>query len=133
MTATPDDLGFGAFQLCLHVKDLQVSADFYSRLGFHTKEGSPAEGFVVLRREDCELGLFTQPMPGTVMNFRGGNTRKIAQWLTELGLELDPNVTNDDGSGSVITTDPDGNQLFFDSAPAEITAYEQKRDIYRQL
>jgi catechol 2,3-dioxygenase-like lactoylglutathione lyase family enzyme len=134
MSTAPDGPPLGAFQICLQVADLQVSQDFYSGLGFRVKEGTPAEGFVVLRREDCEIGLFTMPMDGTVMNFRGGNTHAIAAWLTERGHALETNVTNaEDGSGSVILRDPDGNQLFFDSAPAEIAAYEKKRDLYRQL
>jgi len=134
MNDPTDGPALGAFQICLQVADLQISQDFYSALGFRVKEGSPAEGFVVLRREDCEIGLFAQPMVGVVMNFRGGNTHAIAEWLSGRGLELPTNVTNpDDGSGSVILKDPDGNTLFFDSAPAEIEAYEQKRDLYRQL
>ena len=135
METPNDDLGLGCFQLCLLVSSLEASNKFYADLGFEVKEGGVEQGFIVLRREDCEIGLFDESadMGALVMNFRGGNTPAIARRLTELGLELEKNRTNDDGSGSVITKDPDGNILFFDSTPAEVETYEQKRALYKQL
>jgi lactoylglutathione lyase len=128
-----EDLGLGCFQLCLLVSSLEASSRFYADLGFEVKEGGQDQGFIVLRREDCEVGLFTENIEAPVLNFRGGNTTAIARRLTELGLELNMNRTNEDGSGSVMVKDPDGNILFFDSSPAEIQAYEQNRQLYKQL
>lgn len=129
-----EELGIGCFQLCLRVADLATSESFYAALGFKVKEAGRADGFVVMRREDCEIGLFTDHVVGTVLNFRGGNTHEIARWLTDLGLELETNVTNKaDGSGSVTVKDPDGHTLFFDSGPQEIQAYEEQRPLYRKL
>ena len=128
------DLGMGRFQYCLNVKDLEKSEGFYSRLGFQQIGGNKEEGYLVLRKEDCELGLFMGIIPANGMNFRGGNIAEIVTSLKgrDLAFKSEPFIKAD-GGGSAFLEDPDGNVLFFDSTPQEVLDYQEQQPLLKKL
>lgn len=129
-----DSLGLGRFQYCLNVKDLDASEAFYKTLGFQQVSGVKAEGWLVLRKEDCELGLFKSGERKSLMNFRGGNVHEIVNTLSANGYAFkSANTDAASGSGSAVLEDPDGNVLFFDSLPEEIEDYKGQRPLLKSL
>lgn len=128
------DIGLGRFQYCLNVRDIDASEAFYKNLGFQQVAGVNAEGWLVLRKEDCELGLFKSGDRKSLMNFRGGNVHEIVKTLAANGYEFNSAKTDaSSGSGSAILEDPDGNVLFFDSLPEEIEDYKTQRPLLKNL
>ena len=115
--AFPD---LGALDVCLNVKHLKTSIDFYTRLGFEKAEGEPSKGWAVLARDGVRIGLFRGFIPKNTLNFRGGDIGKIVGALKRRGLKpYDIRLRGADGVGNAMLKDPDGNPIFFDTTPEE--------------
>jgi predicted lactoylglutathione lyase len=101
----------GEYYLCLNVKKLTQSIDFYLKLGFEIVEDHRAEKWMVLQHNN-------------LLNFRGGDIADIEKKLTSRGLELSkPTEKHSDGSWSAEIRDPDDNVIFFNTYPDERATY----------
>lgn len=113
----------GWCDVCLRVKDVARSREFYEGLGFHAVEGSDAEGWAVVVHEAIRLGLYAREHVGAervTLNFRGGDVLAIAKELQARGFAFDvPPEAGPEGGGSATLKDPDGYPIFFDTAPGE--------------
>lgn len=115
----------GKFELCLSCEDLFNSINFYERLGFESIDGNPKdEGWAILKHANGIVALYTKgdmnvskPM---VLNFRGGDVERIVKELKSHGIMFTKDFkAGKNGGGSATLEDPDGNEIFFDTAPDE--------------
>lgn len=123
----PGSLELGVFSLSLSVADLALSRDFYEKLGFEVTGGVGEEGWLILKNSETTLGLFSGMFEGNMLTFNPGLTprmeriesftdvREIAATLEAAGVEMtDRPEDGSTGPGSVILSDPDGNQILID-------------------
>lgn len=117
----------GRFEFCLNVKDLKGAVSFYKKLGFRVIGGKAAEGWQIVQSGKTRLGLFHGHIRENVLNFRGGHAANLASRIQRKGIGLG-NVHVKPGSrvGSFTVKDPDGNVLFFDTAPGETPTHTPK-------
>jgi len=117
----------GAFSISLAVKDLQVSKDFYEKLGFMVFAGSMEQNYLIMKNEESLVGLFFGMFEGNIMTFNPGwdqsanalesfdDVREIQKNLKNHGVKLateaDEKTT---GPASATLVDPDGNMIFID-------------------
>lgn len=115
-----EKLVLGRFELCLNVKDIHKSLEFYRKLGFSETQGDVDKGWAIIRHGNCILGLYQGHIGNNAMNFRGGEVFKIAEVLKSKGLtfEIDAHKEADESDGAVLK-DPDGNVIYFNTAPGE--------------
>lgn len=117
----------GAFSISLAVKDLQVSRDFYEKLGFAVFAGGMEQNYLIMKNEDSLIGLFQGMFEGNILTFNPGwdqdaktlnefdDVREIQRDLKNHGLAIVQEVDESTkGPGSIILTDPDGNTVFID-------------------
>ncbi len=115
----------GNFDLCLRVKDLGVATDFYKTLGFDNVSFKPDMGMSILKRNGVTLTLYDNYIKETVLNFRGGDVFKIAASLKEKGMNFESDAAvESDGSVGATLRDPDGNLIYFNTAPGEELAIQ---------
>ncbi len=128
----------GAFSVSIPVSDLNLSIDFYERLGFDiTHRG---DGYVIMVNGTTVIGLFKDMFQDIILSFNPGlrakhgsgenlleswrldefmDVREIQAQLQDRGLEeaivaeLDEEE-NSSGPGSIILEDPDGNLIQID-------------------
>mgnify|MGYP003626917458 CR=1 FL=1 len=116
----------GAFSVSLAVKDLKLSIEFYSALGFESV-GGDGEHYVILRNGDTNIGLFQGMFEDNILTFNPGwnqqsenldqftDVRDLQKQLRAKGLtfssEADETST---GPGSFVLVDPDGNPILID-------------------
>jgi catechol 2,3-dioxygenase-like lactoylglutathione lyase family enzyme len=105
---------------CLAVGDLPASLDFYARLGLVQYGGNVAQNWVMLRNRAIEIHLFKGHIEKDLLNFRGGDPVAIRAAMKSRGLEVKTSF----GEASFIYRDPDGREVFFDTGPEEIAAYQ---------
>ncbi len=136
----------GAFSVSIPVSDLNLSIDFYERLGFDVTHRG--EGYVIMVNGTTVIGLFKDMFQDIILTFNPGlrakhgsgenlleswrlddfmDVREIQAQLQDRGLEeaivaeLDEEE-NSSGPGSIILEDPDGNLIqidqFFDRPKA---------------
>ncbi len=117
----------GNFSISLAVKDLQVSKAFYEKLGFSSFGGEETQGWLIMRNDNCIVGLFQGMFDNNIMTFNPGwdadantldsytDVRELQRQLKESGImfqvEADENTT---GPASFVIEDPDGNTILFD-------------------
>ena len=117
----------GAFSISLAVKNLQVSQDFYEKLGFTVFAGDASQNWLIMKNGDHTIGLFQGMFEKNMLTFNPGwdaNARKLDAFtdvrdlqrqLKADGIEL---VSEADeatsGPASFITVDPDGNPILVD-------------------
>ena len=117
----------GAFSISLSVKNLQVSKDFYEKLGFEVFAGKMERNYLIMKNGDSLVGLFQGMFPNNIMTFNPGwdtsaqkldefdDVRVIQQHLKDQGIQLVSEVSEgDSGPGSFVVTDPDGNTILID-------------------
>jgi len=117
----------GAFSISLAVKDLQVSKDFYEKLGFAVFAGSMAQNYLIMKNEDSLVGLFQGMFENNILTFNPGwdqsantlesfdDVRDIQKDLKNHNFELIRETDeNTSGPGSIVFTDPDGNMILID-------------------
>ncbi len=114
-------MNLGRVELCLHVKELTTSLEFYHKLGFIDQEVYPEEGWGILHYRDFVLGLYQGYIEENLLNFRGGNIYRLQNWLKKTGLPIEKTeAVNEDGIGSIYMRDPDNNLLYLDTSPGEL-------------
>ncbi len=117
----------GAFSISLSVKDLEVSKQFYEKLGFSVFAGGMEQRYLIMKNGNALIGLFQGMFEGNILTFNPGwdenaqnverfdDVRQIQQHLKSKGIELtteaDEKTT---GPASIMLTDPDGNTILFD-------------------
>ncbi|WP_273565987.1 VOC family protein [Maribacter halichondriae] len=117
----------GAFSISLAVKDLQVSKDFYEKLGFAVFAGNKEQNYLIMKNEDSLVGLFQGMFENNILTFNPGwdqsaktlnefdDVREIQKSLKDHSIDLireaDQSTT---GPASVVITDPDGNMILID-------------------
>lgn len=117
----------GAFSISLTVKDLQVSRDFYEKLGFSVFAGEMANNYLIMKNGNALVGLFQGMFDHNLMTFNPGwdedantlesfdDVRQIQADLlakeVQLATQADPDST---GPASIILIDPDGNPILID-------------------
>ncbi len=123
----PEELQLGRFDLCLDIKDINKSYEFYKKMGFKEEEGNLEENWMVLSHGNLRLGLYQGHIEdkSITLNFRGGNVGSITSRLKEMGYEFTKEKSNDDGSGSAVLFDQDGYSIFFDTALPELDLIEE--------
>lgn len=121
------NLPFGWCDVCLNVKKVKDSVEFYSGLGFKKVEGNLEEGWAVMVRNEVRLGLYepTHMLDDPFcINFRGSNVPAVVKDLQEKGYEFIENerfklTLKENGVGSAFLKDPDGHTIFFDTMEGE--------------
>lgn len=117
----------GCFSVSLAVKDIEVSAEFYQQLGFEVFHGDKAQGWLIMKNGDTNIGLFQNMFENNILTFNPGwdqsaqetdeytDVREIQAKLKQHGVELQ-SATDEKGSGPahIVFTDPDGNQIMID-------------------
>jgi len=117
----------GAFSASLSVKDLQISKEFYEKLGFSVYAGDQSMNYLIMKNGNAIIGLFQGMFEGNILTFNPGwdenaspvdpfdDVREIQASLKKDGIELireaDP-VTS--GPASITLKDPDGNNILID-------------------
>lgn len=128
----PGTCDLGAFSISLTVADLDVSRDFYERLGFEVTGGSADENYLIMVCGSAVIGLFQGMFERNILTFNPGvvvpvdgsdwstaddftDVRDIQAGLRDAGLELEQS-TDPDGTGPAHITlvDPDGNPILID-------------------
>lgn len=117
----------GAFSVSLAVKDIAASMKFYEKLGFTLSGGNPTQKWAIMRNSEHVLGLFQGMFDKNILTFNPGwdqetnelkeftDVREIQRQLKEQGIELDNEADESStGPGSLMLTDPDGNQILID-------------------
>lgn len=117
----------GAFSMSLSVKDLEVSKNFYERLGFSVFAGSKDHNYLIMKNENALIGLFQGMFKGNILTFNPGwdesaqvqenfdDVRYIQQHLKEHQIPVMSEVAKGTtGPGSFMVTDPDGNIILID-------------------
>lgn len=120
-------MNLGGFSISLSVKDLEKSRQFYEALGFQTFHGDAANGWLILKGENVNIGLFQGMFEKNIMTFNPGwdtnaqntetftDVRDIQRAVKSKGVVPDKEVDESgEGPGSFMITDPDGNQILID-------------------
>lgn len=122
-----NDIKIGWLEVCLNVKDINKSYEFYSKLGFKQVQGNLANGWVTLDNGECRIALYQGHIERNLLNFRGEDIDTIGAILKQKGLTLSKDVNVEtDGSKSCELIDPDGNVLYFNTFPGETKSNQSK-------
>lgn len=117
----------GAFSVSLTVKDINKSKEFYEKLGFEALGGDIAQNWLILKNENCVIGLFQGMFEKNILTFNPGwnqnaenlegftDIRELQKQLKEQGIHI-INEADESGAGPASFTlqDPDGNAILFD-------------------
>jgi hypothetical protein len=117
----------GSFTLCLLVKDINASKEFYEKLDFKQVSGDIKQKWIVVQNGTTKIGLFQGLIDKNMLTFNPGQTssketlkdfadvREIQSTLKKRGLKLKSEADEKKtGPGSVSLEDPDGNPVLFD-------------------
>ncbi len=116
----------GAFSVSLTVRDLNVSREFYEKLGFEVT-GGDREHYLIMANGSTLIGLFQGMFERNILTFNPGfsqsaeqlskflDVREIRARLVEAGIELTSDLDPDStGPAHVSLVDPDGNPVLID-------------------
>jgi predicted lactoylglutathione lyase len=120
-------MDLGAFSISLTVKDIQVSKEFYQKLGFEIFGGDESQNWLILKNGEAVIGLFQGMFEKNMLTFNPGwdsnarelaeftDVREIQQQLKQDGVEFtsEADVTTT-GPASFMVIDPDGNPILVD-------------------
>jgi lactoylglutathione lyase len=117
----------GAFSVSLTVKDIHLSKSFYENLGFKVFGGEITQNWLIMKNENCIIGLFQGMFDKNILTFNPGwnenaenlesftDIRDLQKQLKEKGIKL---ITEADessqGPAHFTIEDPDGNQILVD-------------------
>lgn len=117
----------GAFSVSLSVKDIEISRQFYQHLGFTVFAGDIKKNYLIMKNENCLIGLFQGMFDKNILTFNPGwdvnankldqfdDVRVIQQELKSKNISLISEADmNSAGPASIMLTDPDGNMILFD-------------------
>ncbi len=121
------NMGIGAFSISLAVKDIRASRAFYQKLGFVDFGGNIDDNWLIMKNDDCIIGLFQGMFDKNILTFNPGwdsnaqevnpfkDVRVLQEELRAKGIafvtEADPAST---GPASFVIEDPDGNPILVD-------------------
>ena len=113
-------MDLGRFELCLNVADLWTSVDFYEKLGFVPVRGSMSEGWRIMAISGVTIAPYGGHIPANQLNFRGQDVFVLAKQLEANGLKFVTKANIEpDGSIGAVLLDPDGNQIYLNTATDE--------------
>jgi catechol 2,3-dioxygenase-like lactoylglutathione lyase family enzyme len=117
----------GAFSVSLAVKNLEISKEFYEKLGFIVFGGSLEQNYLIMKNENSLVGLFQGMFEDNILTFNPGwdenakniesfdDVREIQKKLLAEDIEIINSVDeNSSGPGSIVCKDPDGNIILID-------------------
>jgi catechol 2,3-dioxygenase-like lactoylglutathione lyase family enzyme len=120
-------MNLGKFSISLTVKNLEASTKFYKNLGFEPYGGDAAQGWLILKNNNCIIGLFKGMFERNMLTFNPGwdqdgkpvsdytDVRELQKSVRMSGIEL---LTQADeatsGPASFVINDPDGNPILID-------------------
>ena len=117
----------GAFSISLAVKDIDVSKEFYKKLGFKVFGGEITQKWLIMVNGDSVIGLFQGMIEKNTLTFNPGwdqnanildpftDIRELQQHLKEQGVAFVSEVDeNTEGPASFTLLDPDGNPILVD-------------------
>lgn len=117
----------GAFSVSLNVKDIEVSKSFYENLGFQVFGGDITQKWLILKNENCIIGLFQGMFEQNILTFNPGwnenaenlesftDIREIQKQLKEKGIKMLTEANeSSEGPAHFTIVDPDGNQILLD-------------------
>jgi len=120
-------MNLGAFSISLTVKDIEVSKQFYEKLGFKVFGGDQAQNWLILKNGDHLVGLFQGMFDKNVLTFNPGwdnNAEKLEEFDDVRALQRQLKEKNVDfaseadensvGPASFMVIDPDGNPILID-------------------
>lgn len=73
----------GCFSLSLTVKDLQKSKAFYEKLGFEVFHGDENQGWLIMKGDNLNIGLFQGMFDKNILTFNPGwdqNAQAVADF-----------------------------------------------------
>ncbi|MDQ0216317.1 putative lactoylglutathione lyase [Oikeobacillus pervagus] len=117
----------GAFSVSINVKDINVSKSFYENLGFQVFGGDITQNWLIMKNENCIIGLFQGMFEKNILTFNPGwsqeaenldsftDVRELQKQLRKKGIEI---LTEADelteGPAHFTLEDPDGNLILID-------------------
>ncbi|QAS51255.1 VOC family protein [Halobacillus litoralis] len=117
----------GAFSVSLTVKDITVSKSFYENLGFQVLGGDLSQNWLIMKNDDCIIGLFQGMFEKNILTFNPGwdqnaeniesysDVRELQKQLEEKGIKiLSRTDESGEGKGHFTIEDPDGNPILVD-------------------
>ncbi|MFG6116066.1 VOC family protein [Halobacillus sp. MO56] len=117
----------GAFSISLTVKDINKSKDFYEKLGFQSFGGNTDQNWIIMKNEDCVIGLFQGMFEKNILTFNPGwnqnaeniepftDVRELQKQLKENDIKLLSEADEaSEGPENIIIEDPDGNPILID-------------------
>jgi lactoylglutathione lyase len=117
----------GAFSVSLSVKDIHASKAFYENLGFSDLGGDISQNWLIMKNENCIIGLFQGMFEKNILTFNPGwdenaknldsftDVREIQRHLKERGIQLQAEADEaTEGPAHIMLEDPDGNQILVD-------------------
>ena len=117
----------GAFSISLTVKDINLSKEFYEKLGFTVFGGDSKMNYLIMKNGNSLIGLFQGMFESNILTFNPGwdenaktldsfdNIREIQTDLKKKNLKLDREIGDKkSGPASISLTDPDGNHILID-------------------
>lgn len=117
----------GAFSVSLSVKDLQISMEFYQKLGFQVFGGDESQNWLIMKNGNHVIGLFQGMFEENILTFNPGwdqegnniepftDVREIQKDLKSKGIQLETETdVTSTGPGYITLVDPDGNNILID-------------------
>jgi catechol 2,3-dioxygenase-like lactoylglutathione lyase family enzyme len=117
----------GAFSISLSVKNLEVSRDFYEKIGFKIFGGELDHGYLIMKNGDAVIGLFQGMFERNILTFNPGwdqdcrtkndfaDVRELYKNFKAQDIPTEQESMDDkQGPGSFVITDPDGNPILID-------------------
>jgi len=122
-----DYMKLGAFSVSLNVKDIHLSKSFYEKLGFQAFGGDISQNWLIMKNENCVIGLFQGMFEKNILTFNPGwnqnaenletftDIRDIQKQLKAEGIKMLTEADEaTDGPAHLVIEDPDGNQILLD-------------------
>ncbi|WP_262695712.1 VOC family protein [Kordiimonas aquimaris] len=117
----------GAFSLSLTVKNIEISRDFYEKLGFEKFHGDEEQGWLIMKSPSVVIGLFQGMFDKNMLTFNPGwdnnanevnpftDVRDIQKAMLQAGITVENEIDGQsNGPANCMITDPDGNPILID-------------------
>lgn len=117
----------GAFSVSITVKDIHASKAFYEKLGFDSLGGDISQNWLIMKNENCIIGLFQGMFEKNILTFNPGwnekaenlesftDIRELQKQLKESGVKMLTEANeSSEGPAHFMIEDPDGNQILVD-------------------
>lgn len=117
----------GAFSVSLNVKDINKSKSFYENLGFQILGGEITQNWLIMKNENCIIGLFQGMFEKNILTFNPGwdenagnlesftDVRELQKQLKAKGINILADADeSSEGPAFFTIEDQDGNQILVD-------------------